>query len=351
MAEKDSTTGGGRKRLAGKNPMEGLRKPRKGTAIMIAVLLVVVGGPTLSALFGGFERTSGGEIAVIRNGGFFDDNKIRQVIDPASGRVWIGLYSQVHKYPAQQRFYTITSDARKGDESGVDVVTVPSADGVNMGIEGTLYFTLTQDHAALKEFDDKYGTRKFRSANGEMYNVHDGDRGWSAFLDQIVRPVIDNDLRSQINSFRCAELVSSCALVQNSSPDPQNIRAAATQKPQSNNANISKVQNAINTSLATDLERTLGGKFITNIHFNLVRVTLPSKVQDAVDRAQAAFAQVSEAQAKVATAKAEAAANKARQDGYNKCPTCARIEELKALPQGITVYAPGNPNGSLLRGK
>lgn len=327
----------------------GLRAPRRRTAIVTAVLLVVVGWPVLSALFGGYERTSGGEIAVVRNGGFFDDNKIRQVIDPGSGRVWIGLYSQVHKYPAQQRFYTITSDARKGDETGVDVVTVPSSDGVNMGIEGTLYFTLNQDHKALKDFDDKYGTRKFRSAEGEMHNVYDGDKGWSAFLDQIVRPVIDNDLRSQINSFRCAELVSSCALVQNSSA-PKNVRAAG-QQPQSNNANIAKVQNAINTSLATDLEQTLGGKFVTNIHFNLVRITLPSKVQDAVDRAQAAFAQVSEAQAKVATAKAEAAANKARQDGYNKCPTCARIEELKALPQGITVYAPGNPNGSLLRGR
>ncbi|WP_433227701.1 SPFH domain-containing protein [Actinomadura formosensis] len=348
MANKESSAG--KNRSAGRSPLSALSRPRRRTAIVTAVLLVVVGWPVLSALFGGFERTSGGEIAVVRNGGFFDNNRIRQVIDPGSGRVWIGLYSQVHKYPAQQRFYTITSDANKGDETGVDVVTVPSSDGVNMGIEGTLYFTLNLDHKTIKDFDDKYGTRKFRSAGGEMYSVYDGDKGWSAFLDQIVRPVIDNDLRSQINSFRCAELVSSCALVQNSSAQPRNAQPAG-QQAQSNNANIAKVQNAINTSLAADLEQTLGGKFVTNIHFNLVRITLPSKVQDAVDRAQAAFAQVSEAQAKVATAKAEAAANKARQDGYNKCPTCARIEELKALPQGITVYAPGNPNGSLMRGR
>ncbi|WP_243717499.1 SPFH domain-containing protein [Actinomadura darangshiensis] len=347
MAEKKSTAD---KDRTGAGRFSGLGRPRRRTAIVAAVLLVVVGVPVLSALFGGFERTSGGEIAVVRNGGFFDDNKIRQVIDPGSGRVWIGLYSQVHKYPAQQRFYTITSEARKAERSGVDVVTVPSSDGVSMGIEGTLYFTLNQDHTALKNFDDKYGTRKFRSADGKTFNVYDGDDGWSAFLDQIVRPVIDNDLRSQINSFRCAELVSSCALVQNSSA-PKTAQAVGQQQAQSNNANIAKVQNAINTSLAADLEQTLGGKFVTNIHFNLVRITLPDKVQDAVDRAQAAFAQVSEAQAKVATAKAEAAANQARQNGYNKCPTCARIEELKALPQGITVYAPGNPNGSLLRGK
>ncbi|MFD0685447.1 SPFH domain-containing protein [Actinomadura fibrosa] len=339
MSKRESSTGTG-------GATAGLRAPRRRTAVIAAVLLVVVGWPTLSALLGGYERTGGGEIAVVRNGGFFDDNRIRQVIDPGSGRTWVGLYSKVHKYPAQQRFYTITSDAGKGERSGVDVVTVPSSDGVNMGIEGTLYFTLNQDHAALRAFDDKYGTRKFRSADGKTYNAFDGDKGWSAFLDQIVRPVIDNDLRSQVNSFRCAELVSSCALVQNASA--QQAAAVGRQQAQSNNGNIAKVQNAINTSLAADLDSTLGGKFVTNIHFNLVRVTLPEKVQDAVDRAQAAFAQVSEAQARVATAKAEAAANKARQDGYNKCPTCARIEELKALPQGITVYAPGNPNGALL---
>ncbi|GAA2624416.1 SPFH domain-containing protein [Actinomadura fulvescens] len=322
--------------------------PSRRNAIILAVVLVLVGGPLLNGLLSGYERTGGGEIAIVRNGGFFDNNRIRQVLDPGSSRTWIGLYSKVHKYPAQQRFYTITSKASQQEREGVDVVTVPSSDGVNMGIEGTLYFTLNLDHQTLKSFDDKFGTRKFRGVDGDSYFAWEGDKGWSAFLNQIVRPVIDNDLRSQINSFRCAELVSSCALVQNTAAaDPLKPPAGGGQA-QSNNANIAKVQHAINTSLAADLESTLGGKFVTNLHFNLVRVTLPEKVQDAVDRAQAAFAQVSEAQARVATAKAEAAANKARQDGYNKCPTCARIEELRALPQGITVYAPGNPNGALL---
>jgi len=325
------------------------RRMQRRTAVLLAVAVAVIGVPVLSALLGGYERTGGGDIAVVRNGGFFDDNKIRQVIDPASGRTWTGLYSKVHRYPAQQRFYTITSEAKKAETSGVDVVTVPSADGVNMGIEGTLYFTLNQDHAVLRQFDDKFGTRKFRASGGDSRYAWEGDEGWLAFLDQIVRPVIDNDLRSQVNSFRCAELVSSCALVQNAGNNAAvAARQAAGAQGQSNNANIAKVQNAINTQLARDLRATLGGDFLTNIHFNLVKVTLPSRVQEAVDRAQAAFAQISEAQAKVATAQAEAAANKARQDGYNKCPTCARIEELKALPQGITVYAPGNPNGSLL---
>ncbi|GAA4631775.1 hypothetical protein GCM10023196_062510 [Actinoallomurus vinaceus] len=308
-------------------------------AIAAVVVLLVVAVPTLNGFFGSFERTSGGEVAVVRNGGMFDNNKIRQIIDPGSGLTWIGWWSNTHKYPAQQRFYTITSDSGRGDRAGVDVVTVPSSDGVNMGIEGTLYFSLNLDHATLRRFDDKFGTRKFTGADGKARYAYDGDAGWSGFLDQIVRPVIENDLRTQVNTFRCAELVSSCALVQNNSGGKQQQTSL---KVQSNNANIAKVQQAINTSLEQDLEQTLGFPFLTNLHFNLARITLPAAVQQAVDSAQAAFAKVTESQAQVAQAQAEAAANRARQEGYNKCPTCADIEKLKALPKGITVYAPGN---------
>jgi hypothetical protein len=35
--------------------------------------------------FAGFQRTNGGEVAVVRNGGPFNNNLIRQIIDPGSG--------------------------------------------------------------------------------------------------------------------------------------------------------------------------------------------------------------------------------------------------------------------------
>lgn len=310
---------------------------RKGF-VRIVVLSVVAGIAAivlLAGLFGSLTRTSGGEVAVVRNGGPFDDHKIRQVIDPASSVTWIGFWSQVHRYPAQQRVYTITSQQGRGDRPGVDVVQTPTSDGVNVGIEATIYFSLTLDHQALESFDTRFGTRKFRGLDGFARYPYDGDDGWSGFLDQIVRPVIDNDLREQINNFRCSDLVSSCALV-------QNARASApVGNPGSNNGNIAKVQNAINSSLVDDLRATLGADYFTGIRFNLVRITLPEKVQGAVEDAQAAFAQVTEAQARVASARADAEANRLRQRGYRDCPACARIDELKAIPANVTTFAPG----------
>ncbi|MFI7447404.1 SPFH domain-containing protein [Nonomuraea sp. NPDC049714] len=298
----------------------------------LAIIAAIIALPFLVGGIGGLESTDAGVVTVVRDGGPLDDNQIRQVIDPGSGLTWAGLWSSSHTYPAQQRFYTITADAKRATTLGVDVVTVPSSDGVNLGIEGTLYFTLNLDHETLKTFDDKYGTRTFRSQDDRSLYAWDGDEGWSAFFGQAVRPVIDNALRAQIGAMRCAELVPSCALLESSSL-----------KPQDSNTNISTVQNAVNASLARDLPQTLGGDFLTGLRFTLVKVTLPGDVQKAVDRSLAANAAVSESQARVAQARAEADANQARQDGYDKCPACAEIDKLKALPQGITVYAPGNP--------
>jgi len=216
-------------------------------------------------------------------------------------------------------------------------VHTPTSDGVDVGIEGTLYFTLTLDHRAVRQFDNKFGTRKFRGLDGVSRYAYEGDDGWSGFLDQIVRPVIDNDLRQQINGFRCAQLVSSCTLVQNAG----NQQKVVANGGKSNNGNLAQVQQAINTSLEQDLKQTLGGDYLIDIRFNLVRIALPAEVQDAVNKAQAAFAQVTQAQARVQSAKADAQANRERERGYRDCPACAQIDTLKAIPGSVTTFAPG----------
>lgn len=39
------------------------------------------------------------------------------------------------------------------------MVHTPTSDGVDVGIEGTLYFSLNLDHKTLKQFENKFGTR------------------------------------------------------------------------------------------------------------------------------------------------------------------------------------------------
>lgn len=327
-------------RLPGPAVPAGSRSPIRSRSLRViglslaGALLVWIG---VSAIGAPLTKTQGGEVAVIRNGGPLDNNRIRQIVPPASSLTWTGLFSVKHAYPAQQRFYTITSDATRGDRAGVDVERLPTSDGVEVGIEGTVYFTLAADPEVLRSFDDKYGTRRYRGDDGRYRYAWEGEEGWATFLDQIVRPVISNDLREEVGNLPCAELQASCALVQNGGGTVQAVSAAAGR----GNLNIAKIQDAINASLLKDLTQTLGGPFITGVRFNLAKITLPEQVQTAITKAQAAFAAVTEAQAKVAQAKAEAAANAQRQAGYQSCPVCAQIDTMRAIPPNVTTFAPG----------
>jgi SPFH domain/Band 7 family protein len=289
------------------------------TAVVALLGAYIVGLP------GAYTSTSGGEVAVVREGGPFDDNEVRTVLGPSSNRVFIGLKSQVHRYPAQQRFFTITTDPKRASNLGVDTLTISSNDGVNLGIEGTLYFTLNRDPQVLRAFDDGFGTRRFRGQDNEMRYPWSGEQGWTAFFGQAVRPVIDNSLRTQISGFRCADLVPSCAFMQQDPAKPQPLITNEDSK-----ANFLTIQQAVNSSLTSDIQNTLGAPYLINFRFTLTKITLPPAVQTAIDDAQATLAQLYKAQAEVQKARSEAAAMKARQEGYKACPVCAELEKLRA---------------------
>jgi len=281
-----------------------------------------------------FESTTPGQIAVVRNGGPMSGKSIKQILPPGHGGTYVGYWTTVHFYPATQSSYTITDDVKEGDQPGVDVISVPSADGVQMGLQGTLYFTLNTDPATVKKFDDKFGTRSF-TYGGESGHAYDGNKGFGIFMNQVVRPVINNAVRQAIAGKRCSELLASCALVQNTG-QPVNFNTVPV-----GSVNINDVQSAINSDLENDINNTLGGNFFTGLKFNLNKVDVPPNVQEAINNAQSAFAAVSQSQAKIAQAQADAKANETRQNGYNACPVCGQIDMLHALPPGLTTYAPG----------
>ncbi len=164
--------------------------------------------------------------------------------------------STAHTYPAQQRIYTITSDPKRATTLGVDEVVVPSGDGVNVGVEGTFYFTLNLDHPTLEAFDDRYGTRTYIGEGGDdMLYAWDGDEGWSAFFSQAVRPVIYNTLRVQIGAMRCEELVPTCAF----------LNGADIPEPSTGLANLARVQTGVNASLEREIQAMLGGPYLTRL--------------------------------------------------------------------------------------
>jgi SPFH domain / Band 7 family len=320
-------------------------RPAAVAAASTAALVVL--GP-IGGLLTAFTATDGGTISVIRNGGLLDDRAVRQVdgapqiVPPGSSLTYTGMWSSEHPYPAGQRNFVIAARpaaaAPDADSSQVDsreVINVPSKDGVMIGVEGTFYFELTRDPTVLAQFDDKFGTRTYPGADGARYAAWDGDAGWSAFLNFTLGNLIQNDLRRELVQVSCTDLIASCSLASNgAAPVVIDPDAAPTDK-------IQNVQDAVNTQFAKDVEATLGGPYFTNIKFVMSKAVLPDNVQDAINDAQGAFAAVTKAQAGKQAAQIEAETNAVKQQGYNACQTCADIERLKALPPGLTTYAPG----------
>jgi regulator of protease activity HflC (stomatin/prohibitin superfamily) len=315
------------------------RLPRKRSTRVLAVFLaafvvilaVVVPG---FAFLTGFTKADGGHVIVVRNGGPFDDNSIRQVIQPNSSLTSTGLFSAEHPYPSTQRNFKVSGQE---DADSNEVINVPTKDGVLVGVEGTFYFDVNfTDEDVMSAFDDKYGTRTYPGPDGAIY-AWDGDEGWSAFLNFTLGNLVQNVLRQEIGNVECADLVASCSLAANSS-----AQAAAVVDPNANgNQTINQVQSAVNDGFSRDVNDVLGVDILVNPRFVLSKIELPQNVQDAINQAQAAFAGVTESQAALQRAQIDAQANAARQSGYNSCPTCAQIDVLKALPDGLTTYAPG----------
>lgn len=306
----------------------------------------------LAGTTGCYSTPEGGQIGVVRNGGSFDNKKIRQVVPNGSGNTWVGWGSDTHYYPvdSQQRYIKAESCYGQADDKCTadrGPWTFQTKDGVDLGVEGTIYLNTTFNDSkegidAVKAFDTQFATRTF---NGD--HAYDGNDGWSNFLGAIVDPVASNNLRDVGSGLECAQFVSSCSLVQN-----QGSKVKVVVKDKNNQSNIAFVQDAVAAGLDKDLVATLGGttkaRFFKNIKFVITRVDLPGKIQDAINDAQAQFAQVSKINAQVEQEKANVdvqhqkfLARKEQEKGYRACASCARQDEYKALPQGLQTYAPG----------
>lgn len=312
----------------------------KGTPALIAIIV----GICFAFLAGctGTARSEQGKTSVVRNGGPFDNKAVRETLAKDAGLSWIGLFSSTHEYPHSgvQRFYTITADQNAvGDRGGADYVQVPTSDGIQVALEGTFIFYTAFDGTdkgkrLLIAFDETFGVRTYAVGNGERLHPYDGDAGFQAWLNAVMRPIIDNELRVAIAKFRCEELVSSCSLIVNKGS------IVVTDAGEENIFNLEKVQKEVEDGVKAEVKRKLGDDYLTDITFQLVKVKLPDKIQTAIDDAQASFAGISKSQALKEQAKQQKLAAEELAAVYERSPALAQIQmirEAKELPAGTNV--------------
>jgi regulator of protease activity HflC (stomatin/prohibitin superfamily) len=314
----------------------------------LTALLAIVGLSLIVALSGARVATeAAGTVGVVRNGGPFDNRGVRQVLMPGQSLTWIGWYSQApHVYPASNvtRTYEVSSDPKRGARLGSDAFSLPTKDGVQVAMQGVVYvrFIGEKDVTELEAFDVGPGTRKYPAGDGQTLYPWQGDAGFSAMLDALLRPVLDSELRREVAQFSCAQLVASCALV----------RRPHAGHPVRTDASIALIESRINDSLEPDLFKTLGHKWFWDVRFRVTGIALPQNVQAAIDDVQAQYAQVNGAKAQVLQAKYQNLRNRLLAQTYDASPALAMIEALKSVPKGATViFNTSKRQPSILAGK
>ncbi|MFL5842155.1 MAG: SPFH domain-containing protein, partial [Thermoleophilaceae bacterium] len=164
--------------------------------VVLALVVAILG---ISAL-GTLKAVDPGHVCVVQEGGPLDGRAVSKVREPGEGVSSIGIFNKQRCFPATQRNYIISSDATLGDRQAVDVFHTPTSDSVLVGVEGQALFQLNTGPASMKDFYRKFGVRTYSGQH-----PYDSDTGWSAFLAQTFRPVLDNALREEIGKYRCAE--------------------------------------------------------------------------------------------------------------------------------------------------
>jgi regulator of protease activity HflC (stomatin/prohibitin superfamily) len=304
----------------------------RGVRRAVTLVLALIGLALVVTLSGARVANQDiGYVGVVRNGGPFDTRDIRQILMPGQALTWIGWFSsKPHEYPAStvNRTYTITSDPTRGNRTGVDTIGVPSKDGVQLGLEATVFmrFVGERDIEVLKRFEASYGLRRFPTPDGKLLHPWEGDEGFAAWLDAYFRPVLEYNVRREFGRFTCAALVASCALVS----EGQGARAVPE-------VNLQGMANRVSQSLKQDLDKTFGQPYLWDIRVRIARVTLPADVQSAVDEAQANYVAVNKARAEFRQARFQAKRNALLGESYNSSPGLTTIEALRAIPSGTTV--------------
>jgi regulator of protease activity HflC (stomatin/prohibitin superfamily) len=314
-------------------PVWALRIMRTKTPRRLATLFLALVCLALIVAVSGIRMARGdvGTVAVVRNGGPLDGRTIRQIILPGQPLTFAGMFSQSpHEYPAAHVTvkYTVTGQSASRRSAAEGSIALPTKDGVQIGLEAAVFLRFVGDSnlETLRRFDLGPGTRRFPGPDGTLLYPWEGPEGFSAMLDALFRPVLENALRKEIGRFDCSSLVSSCSLLHGGR---QNVRAT--------DENIAGIEESINSSLEDDLHKALGQPYFWDIRFRVGRVTLPTKVQGAIDEAEANFAEVNTARAQLQEAEYIARRNRLLGATYNHSAGLTTIEALKAIPKGSTV--------------
>src|SRR4051794_12969707 len=242
----------------------------------IAVIILLFVGIGFAAWLFSFRGVDSGEVAIVREGGPFDGRAIKEVRQPGSGPKPIGAFNHQDSLPTTQRDLT--------EEAGH--IIVPTADGVNVVVDGQALFQLRTDAKLVKKFYVNFGRRTW---NGSHLS---DDEGWINFLKIRLVPILYQSIRQTLGTYECTSLNNTCIYVLNAESFLDNAQGGGTNKAAekakqvNTSQNLSQAEERITEAFKRNLKAGLGDEYFEGVRFQNLRIMFPHDIQVRVQAAQ-----------------------------------------------------------------
>lgn len=180
-----------------------------------------------------YANTGPDEYACAYGGGPFEAQTRKGEYAPGSGRDFVGVADSVITLPANVRNYIVDKDPGTGDVPNVDFIEAPSGDGVELQYEVNVRFRINTDLGC-----------KLWEEHGKRFDI-DTDEGWSEFLEANLRPILENKMKEQSQSY-----------------DWENIwRNSITD----NGSTWTRMQDDMGQAITNEINRSLGESYLCGV--------------------------------------------------------------------------------------
>lgn len=207
-------------------------------AVLGIVVLIVVG-----LMFGAWKSTPVDKVGLHYSGGPIEGTTFQKVVDPGSGRRFLGFADTLVLLPVTQRDYT--ASAAEGADGGP--IVAPARGGVEMQFDVAAYFTLNTGDAAVRQFYERVCV-KFSC---------DSDDGWDEMLRVNFRGPIEQAIQQEIRGFTVDQLYA--GVTSTAAPITEDDEAVAI---------LEQVQTRIAADLKENINTILGGSYFCGPTFN-----------------------------------------------------------------------------------
>ena len=185
-----------RKKLRRQGSGSGGRSTIRNIAI---VIVLVIGLAFVPAVFSSLKKTPSNMVGISYGGGPLEAARFQRIVQPSSPLFFNGLFDPLYLYPADTQTYIVSRSSAQGAVQGVDSISSPSRDRVEIEYQIDVYFKLNLDR--LQAFHEQLGLQF------QAYTP----AGWNRLIQDTFRQQIENTLQENTRRFDVSQIYGNAA--------------------------------------------------------------------------------------------------------------------------------------------